>query len=164
MPRTRRRLLDNREKSFFYRYRARDGALSEIRLGDVGALTLAKARDAALRKRLERQEGKDPQLEKRTERLHAKRKRIEERQPAYTVEDLIDEYIEEVLSKQKRGPESARILRHDLLSVLGSRPAVEITRRELQDEVIRPKMAKAPRVTTQLLCRVLRNVVPLRAA
>jgi len=26
---------------FFYRYRAQDGALSEIRLGDVGALTQA---------------------------------------------------------------------------------------------------------------------------
>jgi len=33
-------------KVFFYRYRARDGALREIRLGDVGPLTLAKARDA----------------------------------------------------------------------------------------------------------------------
>jgi integrase len=38
--------------------------------------------------------------------------------------------------------------------VLGHRPALQITRRELQDEVIRPKMAKAPRVTTQLLSRI----------
>jgi Arm domain-containing DNA-binding protein len=50
------------KRVFFYRYRSQDGALREIALGDVGPLTLAKARDAALRKRLERQQGKDPQL------------------------------------------------------------------------------------------------------
>ena len=59
-----------------------------------------------------------------------------------------------MLDKQKRGGESARILRQDLLPVLGHRPPLQITRRELQDEVIRPKMAKAPRVTTQLLSRI----------
>jgi hypothetical protein len=30
------------KKVFFYRYRAQDGALREIRLGDVGALTLQR--------------------------------------------------------------------------------------------------------------------------
>lgn len=53
------------KKVFFYRYRSQDGALREVILGDVGPLTLAKARDAALRKRLEPQQGIDPQLEKR---------------------------------------------------------------------------------------------------
>ncbi len=43
----------------------------QIRLGDVGPLTLAKARDAALKKRVERDQGKDPQLEKRKERVEA---------------------------------------------------------------------------------------------
>jgi hypothetical protein len=66
----------------------------------------------------------------------------------------VNEYIEEALKGQKRGAESARILRQDLLPVLGHRPAQQITRRELQDEVIRPKMATAPRVTTQLLSRI----------
>ena len=32
------------KKVYFYRYRAKDGALRDIRLGDVGPLTLAKAR------------------------------------------------------------------------------------------------------------------------
>jgi integrase len=148
------RCLASGQKIFFYRYRARDGALREIRLGEVGPLTLAKARDAALRKRLEREQGKDPQLEKRKEREQATRERIAQRQAAYTLEDLINEYIKDVLDGQKRGAESARILRQDLLPVLGHRQALQITRRELQDEVIRPKMAKAPRVATQLLCRI----------
>jgi Arm DNA-binding domain len=51
------------KRVFSYRYRSQDGVLREIILGDVGPLTLARARDAALKKRLERQEGKDPQLE-----------------------------------------------------------------------------------------------------
>ena len=141
-------------KIFFYRYRGRDGALRQIKLGEFDALTLAKARKAVERKRLEREEGKDPQLEKRKLKQEAARERAAQRQTAYTLEDMVNEYIKEVLDKQKRGGESARILRQDLLPVLGHRPPLQITRRELQDEVIRPKMAKAPRVTTQLLSRI----------
>ncbi|MBI3529306.1 MAG: integrase arm-type DNA-binding domain-containing protein [Betaproteobacteria bacterium] len=59
------RCLASGKKVFFYRYRARDEALREIKLGEVGPLTLAKARLAAARKRLEREQGKDPQPEKR---------------------------------------------------------------------------------------------------
>src|SRR6266480_44974 len=44
------------QKVFFYRYRARDGALREIRLSEVGPLMLTKARDAVARKRLEREQ------------------------------------------------------------------------------------------------------------
>ena len=61
-PGLRVRCLGSGPKVFFYRYRSRDGALRKMKLGEVGPLTLAKARDAALRKRLEREQGKDPQL------------------------------------------------------------------------------------------------------
>lgn len=142
------------KKVFFYRYRAMDGALREIRLGDVGPLTLAKAREATLRKRLERADGKDPQLEKRKERAQATRERLAERQGAYTVENLVDEYVREVLSKQKRGAEAERLLRKDFLTVFAGRPAGQLTRRELQDELIRPKMLKYPRTATTLLSRI----------
>ena len=74
------------KKVFFYRYRSQDGALREIILGDVGPLALAKARDAAMKKRLERQQGKDPQLEKRKAREEAMRERASERQREYTVQ------------------------------------------------------------------------------
>lgn len=69
------------KKVFFYRYRSQDGTLREIILGEVGPLTLAKARDAALKKRLERQQGKDPQLEKRRAREEAMRERAAQRPP-----------------------------------------------------------------------------------
>jgi hypothetical protein len=139
------------KKVFFYRYRSQDGALREIILGDVGPLTLAKARDAALKKRLERQQGKDPQLEKRKAREEAMRERAAERQREYTVGDLVEEYIKEALSKQKRGTESARLLRRDFIPLFGTRPAIQLSRRELQDELIRPTLLKHPRKATQLL-------------
>ncbi|MGQ0543840.1 MAG: tyrosine-type recombinase/integrase [Betaproteobacteria bacterium] len=142
------------KKVFFYRYRSQDGALREIILGDVGPLTLAKARDAAMKKRLERQQGIDPQLEKRKAREEAMRERATERQREYTVGDLIEEYIKEALSKQKRGPDSARLLRKDFLPLFGGKPAAELTRRELQDELIRPALLKHPRKATQLLSRI----------
>ncbi len=41
-----------------------------------------------------------------------------------------------------------------VLPVLGHRPAVQITRRELQEQVMRPRLAKAPRVATQMLSRI----------
>ena len=142
------------KKVFFYRYRSQDGALREIILGDVGPLTLAKARDAAMKKRLERQQGKDPQLEKRKAREEALRERASERQREYTVGDLVEEYIKEALSKQKRGAESARLLRRDFVPLFGGKPAIELTRRELQDELIRPTLLKHPRKATQLLSRI----------
>ncbi|HYL91029.1 MAG TPA: tyrosine-type recombinase/integrase [Burkholderiales bacterium] len=142
------------KKVFFYRYRSRDRALREIILGDVGPLTLAKARDAALKKRLERQQGKDPQLEKRKAREEAMRKRAAEREREYTAGDLVEEYIKEALSKQKRGAESARLLRRDFVPLFGTKSASELTRRELQDELIRPTLLKHPRKATQLLSRI----------
>jgi len=153
-PGLRVRCLATDKRVFFYRYRSRDGALREIRLGEVGPLTLSKARDAVARKRLEREQGKDPQLEKRKEREEATRERLAQRQAAYTLEDMVNEYIKHVLDGQKRGAESARILRRDVLPLLGHRPAAQITRRELQEQVVRPRMIKAPRVATQMLSRL----------
>jgi integrase len=153
-PGLRVRGLSSGRKVFFYRYRGTDGALREIRLGHVGPLTLAKARDAALKLRVERDQGKDPQLEKRTQRLEAARQREEERKAAYTVTNMCEEYFREVLPNLKRGDEAKRLLRVDFMPFFGDIPAAELTKRQLQDEVIRPKMLKYPRTATQLLSRI----------
>lgn len=75
---------------------------------------------------MERDQGIDPQLEKRKQKEEAARERVAQRQAAYTLEDLVHEYIKEALKGQKRCAESARLLRQDLLPVLGHRPAVQI--------------------------------------
>ena len=52
----------NVTRMFFYRYRAHEGVLREIRLGEFGPMTLAEARKALGRLKLERERGVDPQL------------------------------------------------------------------------------------------------------
>ena len=141
-------------KTFFYRYRAADGALKQIKLGEFGAMTLAGARAALAKKKLEREQGVDPQLEKRKARAEAVRAREASRATTYTVADMVEHYIVEQLDKQKRGGESVRLLQRELLPKLGTRPAAAVTRKELQEEVIRPTMARAPRVATMLLSRI----------
>jgi hypothetical protein len=135
----------NAARVFFYRYRASDAALREIKLGEFGPMTLAEARKALGRLKVERERGVDPQLQKQQVRTEARRKREAEKLASYTVENLVEDFIEEKLSKQKRGGEGARLLRRDLLPKLGDRAAAGLTRRELQDEVIRPMLKRAPR-------------------
>jgi integrase len=144
----------NAARVFFYRYRARDGALREIKLGEFGPMTLAEARKALGRLKLERERGFDPQLQKQQARADARLQREAEKLARYTVEKLVEDYISEKLSGQKRGDEGARLLRRELLSMLGDRPATAVTRRELQHEVIRPMLDRAPRCGTYLLGRI----------
>ncbi len=144
----------NAARVFFYRYRARDGALREIKLGEFGPMTLAEARKALGRLKLERERGIDPQLQKQQARTAARRQREAEKLASYTVEKLVEDYAAEKLSNQKRGAEGARLLRRDLLPKLGDRVATGLTRRELQDEVIRPMLKRAPRGGTYLLSRI----------
>ena len=65
----------NAARVFFYRYRASDSALREIKLGEFGPMTLAEARKALGRLKLERERGVDPQLQKQQIRTEARRKR-----------------------------------------------------------------------------------------
>ena len=140
-------------KVFFYRYRL-GGGLKEIKLGEFGAMTLAAARTELSKQKLDREKGIDPQAEKRKKRLQQTQARQATRQAAYTVADLVEEYVNENLSKQKRGYEGERMLRKELLPKLGHRPASAITRRELQEEVMQPVMKRSPRVATYLLSRI----------
>ena len=47
----------NAARVFFYRYRASDGALREIKLGEFGPMTRAKARSREARQRYGRETG-----------------------------------------------------------------------------------------------------------
>ena len=95
----------NVARVFFYRYRARNGALRELKLGEFGPTTLAEARKALGRLKLERERGFDPQLEKRQICAEARRQREAEKLARSTVEKLVEDYIAECLSKLKRGDE-----------------------------------------------------------
>lgn len=139
---------------YCYCYRARDGALCEIKLGGSGAVTLAEARKAVAKLKLEREKRGQIHSYKSSVRNEARQQREAERQAKYTVEKLVEDYITEKLDKQKRGYEGARLLRRDFLPKLGDRAATALTRRDLQDEVIRPMLRRAPRGGTYLLSRI----------
>ncbi len=139
---------------FFYRYRSTDGALRQIKLGEFGALTLAGARTELAKRRLAREQGVDPQIEKRKARDEQRQLREATRQVGYLIAHMVEDYINEVLSKQKRGGESARLLRKEFVPKVGMRPATEVPRRELYNRVIEPMMRRAPRCATMLLSRI----------
>lgn len=138
---------------FFYRYRLAGGGLRQIKLGEFGPLTLPAARHELARRRLEREQGTDPQEEKRKARERAESERAERNQVGYTFQDLVTDYVKEVLSRQKRGSESERVLR-EAVDKIGTQSASGITRRILLTDVVRPAMTRAPRVATYLLCRI----------
>ena len=139
---------------FFYRYRAVNKALKEIKLGEFPELTLAEARKALSRKKQEREQGIDPQAEKKAVREAARAVTAERKMVAYTVAKMVGEYVEEKLSKLKRGDESERLLTREFLPKMGKRSAVDISRKELLEQIIRPVMLRAPRVATQLLSAI----------
>ena len=147
-------LRTNAARVFFCRYRAHDGALREIKLGEFGPMRLAEATKALGRLKLERERGVDPQLQKQQVRTDPRRKREAEKLATYTVEKLVEDFVAEKLSRQKRGAEGARLLRRGLLPKLGDRATAELTRRELQEEVIRPLLKRVPRGDTYLLSRI----------
>src|SRR5262245_44967123 len=151
-PGLRVRCTEGGVKVFDYRYAALDGSLRQVKLGEFGPLTLSAARAEAITKRSERDRGIDPKEEKRKRREAAKREREARRRDQYFVKDLVRDYADEVLSKQKRGTEGERVL-NELVRKLGDRPARELTRRELQDEIFRPALKRAPRLATYMLSR-----------
>lgn len=94
------------------------------------------------------------QLQKQQAPTDARRQREAGKLAGYSVEKLVADYMAEKLAKQKRGYEGARLLCRDLRSELGDRAATELTRREFQDEVIRPMLVRAPRGGTYLCSRI----------
>lgn len=139
---------------FFYRYRAADGALRQIKLGEFGVMSIPAARAEVSKRRQQLLQGTDPQLERRNTRATVRQRAATEKQETYTVTQLLNDYIDENLSKQKRGLDGIRLLRKEFESKCGARTASKVTRHELLNDVIRPVMLRAPRMATYLLSRI----------
>jgi len=118
-------------------------AVDHASLRQLEGLTLAEARKALGRLKLERERGFDPQLEKKQARAEARRQREAEKLARYTVEKMVEHYIAERLSKQKRGDEGARLLRRELLPGLGDRPAPAVPAVDLRSDAARPIVSEA---------------------
>src|SRR6476469_5633830 len=113
-------------KVFIVLYRA-GGAGSRLRkytIGPYGRVTLHQARVAALKIFTARTEGRDPAAEKQ----QARRRLVSDR-----VDDLVELFITEHLSKKRSAREISRLLRREVVPRWGMRSVNEISKRQVID-------------------------------
>ncbi len=111
-------------KVFIVLYRA-GGAGSRLRkytIGPYGRVTLHQARAAALRIFAARTEGRDPAAEKQL----ARRRLVVD-----SVEDLVELFISEHVSKIRSAREISRLLRREVIPSWGKRSVHEIGKRQV---------------------------------
>jgi integrase len=111
-------------KVFIVLYRT-SGAGSRLRkytIGPYGRVTLHIARNEAQRILAARIEGRDPASEKREARR---------RLTADRIDDLVEVFIAQHVSKRRSAVEISRVLKRELVDHWGSRSVHEITRRDL---------------------------------
>lgn len=131
-------------KVFIVLYRA-GGAGSRLRkytIGPYGRVTLHQARAAALKIFAARSEGRDPAAEKQRER----RRLVVDR-----VEDLVELFINEHVSKTRSAREISRLLRREVLPCWGTRSVHEISKRQVIELVSEVYGRGTPSAANKLL-------------
>jgi Arm DNA-binding domain/Phage integrase central domain len=124
-------------KVFVVLYRT-GGAGSRLRkytIGPYGRVTLHQAQVAAQKVFTAKLEGRDPAGEKR----EAKRRLVADR-----VDDLLEAYIAQYVSKRRSGGEISRLLRREIGKVWGSRSIHEITKRDVVEVITAIEQRGAP--------------------
>lgn len=127
------RVLPTGVKTFLFVYTF-DGRRRELNIGSYPDKSLADARtdySAAYSILHDKANPRDPQEERDQKHITARQKR-EEYRLAFTVSDLITEYIEKHAKPTKRSwYEDERILNKDALTVWGNRKATDIKKRDV---------------------------------
>ena len=131
-------------KVFIALYRTQGGRsrLRKYTIGPHGRITLHHARAAAQRIFAARLDGRDPAAEK----LELRRRQVVDR-----VDDLVEAFIAEHLSRIRSGAAVARKLRSEVVPVWGSRSVHEIKRREISELVFEAAVQRAPYSAHRLL-------------
>ena len=124
------RVFPSGKKSWVYMFRF-EGILRRMTLGSYPKVSLSKAHELHAKARQKLEKGIDPGIES----IQGKRQARE----AYTVAELVDDYIEKHAKRKKRSwQEDQRILNKDVVPRWGKRKADSITRLEvvnLLDEI-----------------------------
>jgi len=131
-------------KVFIVLYRA-GGAGSRLRkytIGPHGRVTLHQARVTALKIFAARAEGKDPAADKQ----RARRRLVADR-----VEDLVELFINEHLSKKRSAREISRLLRREVMPKWGTNSVHEIDKRQVMELVCEVSARGAPSAANKLL-------------
>src|SRR5262245_13181201 len=115
-------------KVFIAMYRTQGGKsrLRKYTIGPYGRVTLHQARAAAQRIFAARLDGRDPAAEK----LEQRRRQVVDR-----VDDLVEAFIAEHVSKLRSSKELSRMLRRELIPRWAARSVHDIKRRDVSDLV-----------------------------
>lgn len=123
-----------------------EGGKSRVTLGQFPAITLETARGKALKIMSQVAEGENPAAKKRL------------RREAMTVEELAAEFIERHSKPNKRTwAEDERILKVDVIPLIGKRKAMSVTKRDILD-VIDVKTDAGKMAQARLLFALLRKM------
>ena len=131
-------------KVFIVLYRT-GGTLSRLRkytIGPYGRVTLHQARASALKIFAARTEGRDPAAEKQ----QARRRLVTDR-----VEDLVELFITEYVSKTRSAREISRLLRREVVPHWGVRSVHEISKRYVIELVTEVAARGTPSAANKLL-------------
>lgn len=122
------------KRSWIYRYKSPiDSGMRQIKIGAWPALGYAEAVVAWQKLRDQREAGKDPQLEKKAVRQRERESQLIERTKAYTVEDLVDDYLTGHIDQRRKpkGRAEVRRLLTKHTETIAERPAEALQRSEV---------------------------------
>lgn len=121
-----------------YRYKAHNGKLKQIKLGNYPAMSLAAARQEYNDFKKLRDKGGDPRVAREAIRRETVNKAKADKQKQYTVERMCSDYLDEhvdVKRGHKAATEAHRLIKKDVLPVLGAIPSVNLTVNDVHDMV-----------------------------
>jgi integrase len=136
-------------KVFIAMYRTQGGKsrLRKYTIGPYGRITLHHARTAAQRIFAARLDGRDPAAEK----LELRRRQVVDR-----IDDLVEAFIADHVSKLRSGGELSRLLRRELILRWGARSVHDIKRRDISDLVFEAAVERGDHSAHKLLKTVKR--------
>jgi integrase len=136
-------------KVFIAMYRTQGGKsrLRKYTIGPHGRITLHHARTAAQRIFAARLDGRDPAAEK----LELRRRQVVDR-----IDDLVEAFIADHVSKLRSGGELSRLLRRELILRWGARSVHDIKRRDISDLVFEAAVERGDHSAHKLLKTVKR--------
>src|SRR5919106_6919401 len=129
-------------KVFIVLYRAAGARLRKYTIGPYGRVTLHQARTAALKIFAARTEGRDPAAEKQQTR----RRLVADR-----IEDIVELFISEHVSKTRSAREISRLLRREIIPTWGTRSVHELGKRKVIDLVTEVAARGTPAAANKLL-------------
>ena len=140
-------LSDGKTKVFHYRYRDDAGALRQIKIGQLGPVTLEAARKRVMELKVERHRGHDPQAEKKARSAAARAERAKQKVRAYTIGDAVEDYLSEVVdpNRKPKGAAEARRMLERAIARNRALPVAGFTRSQARD-IIKAVAETSPRV------------------